>query len=179
MNIYIRQESVDDYQAVFDLIEQAFKYEEHSNHQEQFLVEKLRQSSEFIPELSLIAEVNNKPIGYILLTKIKIHNEEKKEDYPSLALAPIAVLPEFQGKGVGSRLIEEAHKIAAQLDFGSIILLGHASYYPRFGYVTMAEYGISTPFDVPDENCMLIELREKALAGLQGTVVYPEEFGIF
>ncbi|WP_293945626.1 MULTISPECIES: GNAT family N-acetyltransferase [unclassified Sphingobacterium] len=179
MNIYIRQESVDDYQAVFDLIEQAFKYEEHSNHQEQFLVEKLRQSPEFIPELSLIAEVNNKPIGYILLTKIKIHNEEKKEDYPSLALAPIAVLPEFQGKGVGGRLIEEAHKIAAQLDFGSIILLGHASYYPRFGYVTMAEYGISMPFDVPDENCMLIELREKALAGLQGTVVYPEEFGIF
>ncbi|MDF2477326.1 MAG: N-acetyltransferase [Sphingobacterium sp.] len=178
MNIYIRQESVNDYQAVFDLIEQAFKYEKHSNHKEQFLVEKLRQSPGFIPELSLIAEVGNTPVGYILLTKIYIHNEEKKEDYPSLALASIAVLREFQGKGIGGRLIEEAHRIAAQLDFGSIILLGHADYYPRFGYVTMAEYGISMPFDVPNENCMLTELHEQALTDVQGTVVYPEEFGI-
>jgi len=93
-------------------------------------------------------------------------------------LAPIAVLPEFQRKGIGSKLIAEAHRIAAQLDFGSIILLGYANYYPKFGYVTMAEYGINMPFEVADENCMIIELCQRALTGVQGTVVYPQEFGI-
>lgn len=178
MNIQIRQESKVDYQSVFELIQKAFEHEEYSDHQEHFLVERLRQSSGFIPELALVAEIHGKIVGYILLTKIKIRNEAERREYPSLALAPIAVLPEFQGRGIGGRLITEAHRIAAELDFGSIILLGHASYYPKFGYVTMAEYGINMPFEVPDENCMLIELRQHALAGVQGTVVYPKEFGI-
>ena len=125
-----------------------------------------------------MAEIHGKIVGYILLTKIKICNEAKKREYPSLALAPIAVLPEFKGRGIGGRLIAEAHQIATELDFGSIILLGHASYYPKFGYVRMAKYGIKMPFEVPNKHCMVIELRQQALAGVQGTVVYPKEFGI-
>jgi len=178
MKIHIRQEIPSDYQAVFELIQKAFEQEEYSDHQEQFLVEKLRQSTGFIPKLALVAEIDGKPVGYILVTRIKIVNEENQENYPSLALAPIAVLPEFQGKGIGGKLIVEVHQIAKQLDFGSIILLGHADYYPRFGYEQTVKYGIKMPFEVPDENCMIIELHQGALVGVKGMVVYPKEFGI-
>ncbi|MDF2515162.1 MAG: family acetyltransferase [Sphingobacterium sp.] len=178
MKIHIRQESAEDYETVFELIQKAFEHAEYTDHQEQFLVQKLRQSSGFIPELALIAEINGRPVGYILVTKIKIVDEENKKAHSSLALAPIAVLPDFQGKGIGSKLIKEAHRIARQLGFGSIILLGHADYYPRYGYVQMVKYGIKMPFDVPDENCMIIELLPEALVGVKGMVVYPKEFGI-
>jgi predicted N-acetyltransferase YhbS len=86
--ITIRQEEKKDHQQVFQLTEEAFREMEHSDHQEQFLVEKLRESKAFIPELSLVAEDEKGTIaGHILFTKIKIVNEEKS--FASLALAPV------------------------------------------------------------------------------------------
>lgn len=80
-----------------------------SDHSEQYLVERLRNSEAFIPELSIVAEINQKVAGHILLSRIKIVNNENKE-FESLALAPVSVLPEYQGKGIGGKLIETAHK---------------------------------------------------------------------
>ncbi|MEM6347139.1 MAG: N-acetyltransferase, partial [Bacteroidota bacterium] len=94
-----------------------------------------------------------------------------------LSLAPVAVLPKQQGQGIGAMLIEEAHRIARSLGHERIILLGHADYYPRFGYQICANYGIKLPFEVPDENCMVIGLKENALTGVGGEVVYPKAFG--
>lgn len=171
----IRKEEIKDYDDVFKLIENAFKDEEFSDHQEQFLVERLRKSESFIPELSLVAEIDNQIVGYILLTKIKIINVNFEETI-SLALAPVAVLKKYQGKGIGGKLIVKAHKIAKDLNFNSVILLGHENYYPKFGYEMSNKYGIKLPFDVPDENCMLIELTENALKNINGIVEYPKEF---
>lgn len=171
----IRKEEIKDYDDVFKLIENAFKDEEFSDHQEQFLVERLRKSTSFIPELSLVAEMDNQIVGYILLTKIKIINVNFEETI-SLALAPVAVLKKYQGKGIGGQLIVKAHKIAKDLNFNSVILLGHEKYYPKFGYEMSNKYGIKLPFDVPDENCMLIELTENALKNINGIVEYPKEF---
>ncbi|MCE7041379.1 GNAT family N-acetyltransferase [Dyadobacter sp. CY312] len=106
----------------------------------------------------------------------KIHITSAKQDFSSLALAPVAVLPEFQGKGIGGMLIQAAHKRAKDLGYQSIILLGHEEYYPRFGYRVADEFGISLPFDVPRENCMAIELQPNALKGVHGQVVYAKEF---
>lgn len=174
MNIIIRQEQPSDFNAVFNLIEKAFKSEEFSDHQEQFLVERLRKSETFIPELSLVAETNNQIIGHILLTKIKIKNES--ETFTSLALAPVSVLPEYQGKGIGKKLIETIHQKAKALGYQSIILLGHETYYPKFGYKIAEDFNIRLPFKVPKENCMAIELTENALANVSGVVEYPKEF---
>ena len=77
MKVSIRQENSNDFNSVFNLIEKAFKFEKYSDHKEQFLVERLRNSESFIPELSLIAEFNNKVVGHILITKLKIKNEQK------------------------------------------------------------------------------------------------------
>lgn len=145
-----------------------------SDHKEQFLVERLRKSSAFIPELSLVAEIGNKIVGHILLTKLKIKNDQNEFD--SLALAPVSVLQEYQGKGVGKMLIEQAHKEAKRLGYKSIVLLGHEKYYPRFGYQQADKFGIKLPFEVPKENCMVIELMEGGLNGVRGTVEYPKEF---
>ncbi|MDH0660438.1 N-acetyltransferase [Empedobacter sp. GD03865] len=170
----IRKEEEKDYNQVFELIEKAFENEEYSDHREQFLVERLRNSDSFVPDLSLVCEMNEMIVGYILLTKIKIKHSDFS--YDSLALAPVAVLPNYQGNGIGGHLIEFAHKKARELGFESIILLGHPTYYPKFGYRKVSDFDIQLPFEVPDENCMAIELVEDALKNINGMVEYPKEF---
>lgn len=173
----IRKEEEKDHKKVFQLIEEAFRNMEHSDHQEHFLVEKLRKSDAFIAELSLVAEDEQGEItGHILFTKIKIDNGP--ESYESLALAPVSVKPEFQNKGVGGKLILQGHAIARELGYSSIILIGHENYYPRFGYEKTSNFGISFPFDIPEENGMAIELTENGLKNKKGVVKYPKEFGI-
>lgn len=172
--IKIRQENKTDFDAVFHLIEQAFKTEALSDHKEQFLVERLRKSSSFIPKLSIVAEIENKIVGHILVTKLKIINDHS--EFVSLTLAPVSVLPEYQGNGIGGMLIRKAHKTAKELGYKSIVLLGHEKYYPKFGYELAEKYGIELPFDVPKENCMVIELTKNGLKGVTGRVEYPKEF---
>lgn len=174
MEITIKQEEPKDFEAVFHLIEKAFETEEKSDHNEQFLVERLRTSDAFIPELSMVAEVDNKIVGHILLTKLKIKNGQ--DEFDSLALAPVSVLPDYQCKGIGGMLIKEVHKKAKELGYQSVVLLGHKNYYPKFGYKRADNFGIELPFDVPKENCMAIELIENGLNGVKGVVEYPKEF---
>lgn len=174
MSYSIRKEIPSDHEAVFKVIEDAFRDEEYSDHQEQFLVERLRKSEAFVPELSLVATIDSRIVGHILLTKISIKGEV--QEVPSLALAPVSVLSKFQGKGIGSLLIRTAHEIAAKLGFESVILLGHPEYYPRFGYQTASKFGIRLAFEAPDEACMALELRRGSLKRVSGTVIYPKEF---
>ncbi|WP_226335335.1 GNAT family N-acetyltransferase [Echinicola marina] len=145
-----------------------------SDHQEQFLVDRLRGSSGFVPELSLVAESGNQILGHILLSKIKI--KDVHHSHEALALAPVSVLPEYQKKGIGGKLIVEAHQIAREMDFKGIVVLGHSDYYPRFGYRQACDFGITLPFEVPDENCMAIELFPGAFQNVTGMVEYPKTF---
>jgi len=172
--VNIRQENKNDYKEVFNLIKKAFETEEYSDKKEQFLVERLREANSFIPELSLVAEESGVIIGHILITKVKINKELKS--FESLALAPVSVLPKEQGKGIGGRLIKFAHKKAIELNYKSIVLLGHENYYPKFGYVEAKNFDISFPFDAPSKNCMVIELVKDGLKGVSGVVEYPKEF---
>jgi len=76
----IRQETIKDHKEVFNLIESAFKDAEFADNTEQFLVERLRKSDAFIPDLSMVAEIDGKIVGHILLTKLKVKNETKEFD---------------------------------------------------------------------------------------------------
>lgn len=174
MQIDIRQERDQDIPQVSALIQAAFSGLEESDQSEHLLVGRLRASEAFIPELSLVAVHEETIVGHILLTRIQI--QEGDHSFPSLALAPVSVLPEYQGQGIGSQLILAAHKIARDMGFSSIVLLGHATYYPRFGYVHASQHGIRLPFDVPDENYMVMALQEDGLEGVSGMVVYPKAF---
>lgn len=175
MTIKIRQEQDGDYPIIYNLIESAFADVQESDHQEQFLVERLHKSDTFIPQLSLVAKTDeNKIVGYILLTKVEIVSENSV--ITSLGVAPLAVLPEFQKQGIGGMLLKEAHRRAALLGYGTAVLLGHKDYYPRFGYRKAIDFGIEFPFDVPHEFCMIIELNPHAIDSLRGTVRYPDIF---
>lgn len=174
MHIKIRQEKEKDYKLSETVVERAFKNDEYTDHREHFLVAKLRKSDVFVPELSLVAELDGEIVGHIMLTKLLIENEENK--YNSLALAPVSVLPEHQNKGIGIELISESLKIAKEIGFKSVIVLGHDKYYPRFGFKPASVWGIKAPFEVPDGVFMALELEVKGLEGVTGTVVYSKEF---
>lgn len=174
MDIKIRQEREKDYRLTEIVVEKAFEEAEHTDHKEHFLVAKLRKSDVFLSELSLIAELDGRIVGHTMLTKLIIENEENK--YDSLALAPVSVLPEYQNKGIGGKLISESLKIAKEIGFKSVIVLGHDKYYPRFGFKPSSIWGIKAPFDVPDEAFMALELERGSLDGVTGTVVYSKEF---
>lgn len=168
-DFYIRQEHFNDYPAVEWLNNLAF-----GRSFEAELVNRLRHSKAFIPELSLVAvDQNNTILGHILFTKVKVNL------YPGhkfLGLAPMAVLPEHQKKGIGAALINEGLKIAHSLDFDAVFVLGHKDYYPKFDFNPTSKWKIKSEFDVPEEYFMGLELKHSILNKISATVIYDEEF---
>jgi len=116
----------------------------------------------------------DKQVGHILLSRINIKNDNQTTE--SLALAPVSVLPEYQNKGIGRSLISKALKKAKELEYDSVVVLGHPEYYPKFGFKKASIWEIKAPFEVPDEAFMVIELRENALDNVSGVVEYPSVF---
>jgi len=170
MRIEIHPEDKNQISAIYEINKNAFGREAEAK-----LVDLLRYSKTFIPELSLIAMVNGKAVGHILFTEIKIKNSNGYE-YESLALAPMAVLSEYQRQGVGTRMIRAGLSIAKQLGHKSIIVLGHAKYYPQFGFLPAKNWNIKAPFDISNESFMALELVKDGLKNISGTVEYPKEF---
>ena len=170
MRVNIRQENTDDFNTVFEVNKLAFGQDNEAN-----LVDLLRKSNSFIPELSLVAILDNKIVGHILFTKIQIENEDKSKT-ESLALAPMAVRPEFQNKGIGGQLIKHGLEKARELQHKSVIVLGHEHYYPKFGFVPADKWNIKSPYDVPRNAFMALELVTDGLKNANGLVKYPKEF---
>jgi putative acetyltransferase len=169
MKITIEAETEGDYEQITRLHTIAFNGDGEAR-----LVEKLRKTPTYIPELSLVAKYRNAIIGHILFYPIKIKTCRKK--CRSLALAPVSVIPSFQNRKVGSRLIMEGLEKAKKLGFKSVIVVGHPEYYPKFGFEKASKYGISAPFDVPDTCLFAIELEKDGLKNCSGTIEYPSEY---
>lgn len=170
--MFIRQEMKNDEKEVYKLIEKAFAAAEHADGNEQDLAAALRKGTSFIPELSLVAEINGEIAGHIMFTKAKVGRDE------ILALAPLSVKPQYQRRGVGTALIMEGHRIAKQRGYEYSLVLGSEKYYPRAGYLPAEQFGIEVPKDIPSENFMAIKLQENAKP-ISGAVVYAKEFGSF
>ncbi|OZM56817.1 hypothetical protein CIB95_08570 [Lottiidibacillus patelloidae] len=168
--ITIRSEQKADIERIYQINTLAFAREGEGK-----LVNEIRKSPYFIPPLSLVAE-NDKGIviGHILFSKITIETSDKSVE--TLALGPVAVVPDFQRQGVGGALIREGIRKAKGLNYDSVVVLGHAEYYPKFGFSKASEKGIKPPFTVPDEAFMILELKEEALKNVIGTVKYTEPF---
>ena len=169
--ITIRQETPADHAEIYSLIQTAFASAEHRDGNEQDLVVMLRNSMSFIPELSLVAIEDGNIVGHILFTKALVNNVE------ILALAPLAVLPKYQNRGIGLALIERGHYIARRLGYRYSVVLGHSKYYPKAGYVPADTYGINAPFAIESESFMAICLDKNA-GRLDGVVKYDKAFGV-
>lgn len=166
--IKVREERPEDFEAVRRVNELAFGRPEEAS-----LVEALRTAAE--PHVSLVAEVEGRVVGHIFFSPVMIESEEAAHE--AIALGPMAVLPEFQGRGVGSRLVLEGLEECRRRGHGVVFVLGHPEFYPRFGFAPTKPRGITCEYQVPAEVFMLKELREGALAGRAGVVKYHEEFG--
>ncbi|MHC4212539.1 MAG: GNAT family N-acetyltransferase [Planctomycetota bacterium] len=136
------------------------------------LVDKLRQREAIT--LSMVAEDKGKILGHILFTNVAIRNNEA--EFTALGIGPMAVLPQYQRKGIGSGLMEAAIEKCRELGHEIVVVLGHPEFYPRFGFVTSAPLGIRCQFDAPEEAFMVLELCENALRGRCGVVSYRDEF---
>ena len=131
----------------------------------------------FPDTFSLVAEIApHRIVGQVLLTRIAVAGESGVFD--TLGVAPLSVAPAFQRQGVGTALMHEAHRRARRLGFTSALLVGHAAYYARLGYLPASRFGIRFPFDAPDDCCLAVELVPGALSGISGVVRYPAAFGI-
>lgn len=170
-HLEIRQEAPQDYAVIYQLVKEAFASAEKSDGNEQDLVSALRISDAFVPALSLVAVVDGNIVGHILFTNVSVGT------HTALALAPLSVHPAYQRRGIGLALMKKGHKIAQQLGYEYSIVLGSSKYYSKVGYVPARTYGITAPFDVPDENFMAIKLTNDAEI-LNGTVKYDKAFGI-
>ena len=135
------------------------------------LVDALRADAAWIDGLSVIsARPDGTPTGYALLTRCHV------DDTPALCLGPCAVLPEYQGTGAGSAAIRAALVTAEQMGELFVVVLGHPTYYPRFGFSRASQYGIRLSIDVPDDALMALSLDSDQLPS--GTVRYAAPLGI-
>jgi putative acetyltransferase len=170
--VEIRPERPEDYAAIHEVNLAAFGEEGES-----LLIEKIRQSEDFIPGLSLVAVYDGQVVGHILFSLIRVAVPGRPDrEQAILSLAPMAVLPEFQGRGIGSAMVRRGLEIARELGHKAVVVVGHPDYYPRFGFSPARAKGLEAPFPVPDEAFMALELEPDGLEGLTGMLVYPSAF---
>lgn len=167
--IVIRPERPEDAEVISEVNRGAFEGEEEVE-----LISALRKSRYFIPELSLVAAEDDKIVGHILFSSIKIITES--EEVSVLSLAPMAVVPDHQKRGIGAKLVEQGLEAAAGLGHTIVVVIGHPEYYPRFGFKPARGHGLEAPSEVPDAAFMVLELENGALDGVVGVVEFSPPF---
>ena len=164
--IEIRAERRGEYQEIRQVIVAAFGGDTEAN-----LVELLRDRNK--APVALVAVSDNKIVGHIMFSPVTITPAPKT--LRAVGLAPLSVLPAFQGQGIGSMLAHEGLRKCAADGFEMAVVLGSPYYYPRFGFSRASLYGLGNEYDT-DEHFMAIELKHGALDKVSGTVQYSPEF---
>jgi putative acetyltransferase len=167
--INIRREATHDTLAVYEVNEQAFGGTAEAN-----LVNAVRTREKKL--ISLVAVDGGKVVGHTLFSPMKVAGQP--ENRTVIGLGPLAVLPDHQKQGVGSKLVRTGLKECRHAGFGVVAVLGHPAYYPRFGFAPGIRYGIKCEYaDAPPEAFMVLELKSGALETLKGcTLQYMPEF---
>jgi putative acetyltransferase len=164
---FIRAEEQGDTADIRRVNQRAFGQPDEAN-----LVDALRLRGAIT--LSLIAIEDQSVVGHILFTPAII--EAGSSSCPAIALGPMAVLPEFQNRGIGAQLVETGLKMCRDAGHQLVIVLGHPQYYPRFGFQPARSLGIRCPFEVPDDAFMVRVLGAIPMDFPGGMVKYQPEF---
>lgn len=169
MNLTLRSEKTGDYKGISRVNDIAFRRTAEAK-----LVTELRKLKAFDSRLSVVAESNGEIVGYILLTPVSIEGNGEKGK--SLALAPMAVLPEYQKRSIGKLLVIFSLQLAKESGYESVVVVGHPSYYPKLGFKRASDFGLRSPFPAPDEAFMAMELVPGSLKKVKGQVIFPDPF---
>ena len=166
MYFTLRDETPSDLDAVFRVNAQAFE-----SNAEAELVNLLRRHEKAI--ISLVAEIYGKIVGHILFSPLSI--EPHLKNWNALGLAPVGVIPAFQNLGIGKALVSMGLDRCRDLGIELVIVLGHPSYYPKFGFQKASDFGLANEYQA-DEAFMVIELLPDVLKNYEGLVKYEPEF---
>lgn len=170
----IRTEKPTDFGRIKELVTEAFRDEGRNV---ATLVEAIRDSENYRPDLSLVAERVGRVIGHVMLSYTQLEDEDSR--HRVLTLSPLAVDPEYQGQGVGGALVKAATQLADKQGEPLVILEGSPKYYPRFGFKYSVPYGISIdlPSWAPAEAAMILPLSHYDDT-IKGKLVYPPAFDV-
>ncbi len=136
------------------------------------LVSDLLADPSATPLLSLVAEEDSRILGHVLFSHVML--DSAPDTLRASILAPLAVRPEVWSRGIGGRLVQEGFRLLQEDGVELVFVLGHADYYPRFGFTPANAYGIEPPFPVPPEHAdawMVRELRPHTLGRFHGTII--------
>jgi putative acetyltransferase len=153
--------------VIHQVNEQAFGRPHEAN-----LVDTLRARGKAV--LSLVAVEGERIVGHIFFSPVAIEIGDRI--LPALGLAPMAVVPERHRRGSGSRLVKAGLAECRNVGYDCVVVLGHPTYYPRFGFVPASRYGLKSEYEVPDEAFMILAWGEGALKDQGGLVRYQPEF---
>jgi putative acetyltransferase len=165
--VLIRLEEARDVPEIHQVNREAFESAVEAD-----LVDALRRQAE--PLVSLVAVVDDAVAGHVLFSPVTVSTDPRAR---IMGLGPMAVLPARQRQGVGTALVRAGLDECRRLGFAAVVVLGHAAYYPRFGFSPASRYGLSCEYDVPDDVFMATELTPGALSGTSGVIRYHAAFG--
>ncbi len=163
----IRQEQPSDFESIFKVETAAFGKEDEAN-----IVEKIRKDNAIVS--SLVAIIDEAIVGHALYSKGVLKSKTGEET--AVALGPIAVHPDHQKAGIGASLIKAGNQACLEAGYEFVFVLGHTTYYPKFGFNSTVEHNIHCEFKVPPDVFMVAELKKGALANKQGTFHYHKAF---
>lgn len=166
--VQVREETPDDVRAIDVVNLSAFQGENEAK-----FVTALRRSPAFIPELSLVAELNGRIVGHILLSAVMLMG--KSGEKKVLALGPMSVVPSQSHRGIGTALVRAAVTKAGSLGYAGIVVVGEPEFYRKLGFESASKWGLRTSLPLAADLVTAIELIAGALNG-GGLVRYPELF---
>lgn len=169
----VRPESPDDHDAIRRLVAAAFQSEA-----EAALVDRIRASGDYVAEMALVAEADGEIVGHVIISHAVLRSAEG--DRRIVMLSPLAVLPEFQGRGIGSALVRSSLRVAEMRGEPLVVVEGSPAYYGRLGFEHALTYGIeiNLPAWAPPEAAQVVRLSsfDPNDRTLRGKVVYPAAF---
>lgn len=169
--ITIRTERPEEFAALYDFIKTAFSTAQVADGDEQEFTDRLRAGGGYIPQLGLVAQIGDRIAGHILFTRFGVKAGDGSTT-ELLLVAPLSVALEFRSQGVGSALMREGLRRAAELGFKAALLVGDPAYYGRFGFRQSTELGIRNADGIPDRYVQAIELTPGALQGTDATATF-------
>jgi putative acetyltransferase len=165
--LFIRVERPEDRAAIHEVHELAFGRSAEAD-----LVDALRVGGK--ATLSLVAVEDDRIVGHILFSPVLINSDDRT--FSAVGLAPMAVLPERQRCGIGAQLVKAGLLECRNTGHDCVLVLGHPTYYPRFGFVPASRYGLKSEYEVPDEAFMVLAWHEGVLRDRGGVARYQPEF---